>query len=48
MEMEIMFNFNTWLIVLGAILAVFRICDTIERVVEIKEVSKYSKLLERE
>ena len=47
-KMEIMFNFNTWIIVLGSILAVFRICDTVERVVETKEVSKYSKLLEKE
>lgn len=46
--MEIMFNFNTWIIVLGTILTVFRICDTVERVVETKEVSKYSKLLEEE
>lgn len=45
--MEIMFNFNTWIIVLGMVLAVYRICDTVERVVETKEVSKYSKLLEK-
>lgn len=38
--MEIMFNFNTLIIVLGAILAVFRICDTVERVVRIKEEKK--------
>lgn len=36
MEMEIMFNFNTWIIVLGSILAVFKICNTVERVVEDK------------
>lgn len=34
--------------VLKEILAVYRICDTVERVVETKEVSKYSKLLEKE
>ena len=33
---------------LGAILTVFRICGTVERVVETKEVSKYSKVLEKE
>lgn len=38
--MEIMCNFNTWAIVFGAILAVYRICDTVERVVGIKEVKK--------
>ena len=48
MEMEIMFNFNTWIIVLGSILAVYRICDTGERVVETQEISKYSKVLEKE
>ena len=48
MEMEIMFDFNVWIIVLGSILAVYKICNTVERVVEAKEVSKYSKLLEKE
>ena len=48
MEMEIMFNFNTWIIVFGSILAVYRICDTVEKVVETKEISKYSKVLEYE
>ena len=38
--MEIMFNFNTWAIVIGAILAVYRICDTVERVVGIKGAKK--------
>lgn len=46
--MEIMCNFNTWAIVFGAVLAVYRICDTVEKVVETKEVSKYRKLLEKE
>lgn len=48
MEMEIMFDFNVWMIALSTILAVFKICNTVERVVETKEVSKYSKLLEKE
>ena len=48
MEMEIMFDFNVWIIVLGSILAVYRICDTVEKVVETKEISKYSKVLEKE
>lgn len=48
MEMEIMFDFNVWIIAFSTILAVFKICNTVERVVEAKEVSKYSKLLEKE
>lgn len=43
MEMEIMFNFNVWIIAFSTILAVFKICNTVERVVETKEVSNAVK-----
>lgn len=39
---------SVWIIILGAIVITYRVCDTVERVVETKEVSKYRKLLEKE
>lgn len=42
--MEMIINFNAWIIMLGAIVIAYRVCDTVEKVCETKAIAKYGDM----